>query len=419
MESNLNRLSRRKWILSCGGSALAALLPCSGLTAAGIAASTPDWERPLFNLMERITQAQMIESIELLARSGHTFVRIRSAEGVVGLSPTKQIGHFIPIFRDLVAPHFIGRDARELETLVDEVYRKNYKLAGQALWCPVAYIDQCIMDLLGRAAGIPAGELMGGMIRSEIPVYLSGSGRETTAEEEVAVYEKGVSQTGAKAVKFKIGGRMSRNRDVYPGRTETLIRQARKSLGDNIVLYADANGSYDAATAIGIGRELEDLGYGFFEEPCPWQEYSETRQVAAALNIHIAAGEQDSNLWGFSWMMEQGMLDIVQPDLNYNGGFVRTARVARMARAFGLPIVPHNTQTGPASVHMLQFAACTPNTGTFMEYPWRNPQQTESWYSPSFIVRDGVLQVPDGPGLGLEIDPDFIAGAELLAKAGT
>jgi L-alanine-DL-glutamate epimerase-like enolase superfamily enzyme len=412
-------LNRREWMKSAGIALFAGLLPGGRTAGKNGHRSVPDYEQPLFDLPARIADAQVIESIELLARDGHTFVRMRSAQGVVGISPTKQIAHFIPIFRDLVAPHFIGRDARELERLVDDVYRANYKLAGQALWCPVAYLDQCILDLLGRAAGLPAGELMGGVIRRTIPVYLSGSGRDTSAEEEVAVYEAGVAQTGARAVKFKIGGRMSRNRDVYPGRTETLIRQARKKLGDGIVLYADANGSYDAATAIGIGRELTELGYGFFEEPCPWEEYSETLQVARALDIPIAAGEQDSSLWRFNWMMEQGMPDIVQPDLNYNGGFVRAARVARMARAFGLPIVPHNTQTGPASVHMLQFASSIPNIGAFMEYPWRKPQEPETWYSPNFIVRDGALDVPTGPGLGLEIDPAFLAGAELLVKIGS
>jgi L-alanine-DL-glutamate epimerase-like enolase superfamily enzyme len=413
------RLNRREWMKNAGIALFAGLLPGGRTAGKNGHRSVPDYEQPLFDLPARIADAQVIESIELLARDGHTFVRMRSAQGVTGISPTKQIAHFIPIFRDLVAPHFIGRDARELETLVDDVYRANYKLAGQALWCPVAYLDQCILDLLGRAAGLPAGELMGGVIRRTIPVYLSGSGRDTSAEEEVAVYEAGVAHTGARAVKFKIGGRMSRNRDVYPGRTETLIRQARKKLGDGIVLYADANGSYDAATAIGIGRELAELGYGFFEEPCPWEEYSETLQVARALDIPIAAGEQDSSLWRFNWMMEQGMPDIVQPDLNYNGGFVRAARVARMARAFGLPIVPHNTQTGPASVHMLQFASCIPNIGAFMEYPWRKPQGAETWYSPNFIVRDGALDVPTGPGLGLDIDPAFLAGAEVLAKIGS
>ena len=87
---------------------------------------------------------------------------------------------------------------------------------------------------------------------------------------------------------------------------------------------------------------LQDLKFHFFEEPCPWEEISETKKVADALDIKIAVGEQDASLWRFNWMMETGVMQIVQPDLNYNGGFVRAARVARIARKFG--ISDHSSQ---------------------------------------------------------------------------
>ena len=137
------------------------------------------------------------------------FVRTRSTDGVEGIVLTKDMEDFVPILQRRVIPHFLGKDARDLETLVDDVYIANYKLSGQAFWCPVAYVEQSLFDLLGKTARKPAGELMGGILRKEIPVYLSGSGRDTTAEEEVDVYVHGVAETGAKAVKFKIGGRMS------------------------------------------------------------------------------------------------------------------------------------------------------------------------------------------------------------------
>ena len=191
---------------------------------------------------------------------------------------------YIPILLRRVIPHFIGKDARDLENLVDEVYIANYKIAGQAFWCPVAYVEQSLFDLMGKAAHKPAGELMGGVLRKEIPVYLSGSGRETTAEEEVDVYVRGVEYTGAKAVKFKIGGRMSDNRDAYPGRTDKLLELAQKKLGGKVTLMADANGSYDAANAIEIGKRLQEMKYLWFEEPCPWEELSETKKVADALD---------------------------------------------------------------------------------------------------------------------------------------
>src|SRR5438477_2267783 len=113
-----------------------------------------------------------------------------------------------------------------------------------------------------------------------------------------------------------------------------------------MILYADANGSYDAAKAIEIGRLMESLDYTFYEEPCPFEELSETQAVAKALRIPIAFGEQNFSLWQFDWMMRNGVMQIVQPDMNYNGGLIRAKRVALLAEKLGKTIVPHNTQTG-------------------------------------------------------------------------
>lgn len=407
-------ISRRSFLAGSASMAMLSSFPGPLSLADDSDKWVPEYEKPLFHLHKFFKTPVRIESIELLKNGRYWFIRSRSTDGAVGIARTKQIEHYIPILLHLVVPRYIGKDARDLETLVDDVYRANYKIAGQPFWCPVAYVEQSLFDLLGKVAGKPVAELMGGVIRKEIPVYLSGSGRNLTAAQEVDVYVRGVEHTGAKAVKFKIGGRMSRNLDAYPGRTETLIKLARKKLGDDIVLYADANGSYNSKKAIEIGRMLEDLNFKFFEEPCPWEELGETKKVADALTMPVAAGEQDASLWRFGWMMENRVMDIVQPDLNYNGGFVRAARVARMARKFNMKITPHNTQTGAAAVNMLSFASAIANIGPYMEFPWRRPHRQVSWYSPNFVVRNGVVKVPAGPGLGIEIDPGFLAKAEKI-----
>ena len=383
--------------------------------AFALRASTPDYEKPLFNLRGVSSAPVKIQSIEVLQNGSNYFVRSTAGDGATGIVLAKDpIQDFLPILTRRVIPFFVGKDARDLETLVDEVYVKNYKLAGQAFWLPVACVEQSLFDMLGRVAKKPIAELLGGMKKKEIPVYLSGSGRELKAEDEVDIYVRGVEMTGAKAVKFKIGGRMSRNADAYPGRTETMMKLARKRLGDNIVIYTDANGSYDAQKAIEVGKMLQDLKCGFFEEPCPWEEISETKKVADALEMKIAVGEQDASLWRFQWMLETGVMQIVQPDLNYNGGFIRAARVARMAAKLGVPIVPHNTQTGASGTKILHFASAIPNAGEYMEYPWRKPSKPESWYSPNLEINNGKIAVPTGPGLGVEFDPGYLSVAKKI-----
>lgn len=411
-------LNRRDWLKFTGGAALAALARPSWAAPPAAAPLIREYEKPAFDLPGQIKDPLKIEAVEMLQRGSNYFVRTRTAGGAVGITGTKQAEDFIGLFQHMIAPYFIGKDARDLETLVDGVYRENsnYKVASLPFWCCVAYVEQSLLDLMGKVAGKSVGALLGGVVRTEIPVYLSGSERLLTAEEEVDIYVRGVAATGAEAVKFKIGGRMSRNLDAYPGRTETLLRLARERLGGKILLRADSNGSYDAAKGIEIGRLMESLNYEFFEEPCPYEELSETQAVARALRIPIAFGEQNYNLWQFHWMLQNRVMQIVQPDINYNGGLIRAKRVARIAEEMGRTIVPHNTQTGATSVNIIQFASCTPNATHYMEYPWRAPQKAPTWYKPDFRIVNGRIQVPATPGMGLEIDPDFIAGATVVAR---
>lgn len=213
-----------------------------------------------------------------------------------------------------------------------------------------------------------------------------------------------MAATGATACKVKIGGRMSGNRDSLPGRTEALVRLLRERLGPDAVIYVDSNGSYDAPEAIRIGRILEECGVAFYEEPCPFQEYEETLAVAKALRIPVAGGEQDFSLPAFSWMIRQGALDIVQPDLIYVGGLIRALRVARMAERAGLPVTPHSPGNPLKTAYMRHFAAVVPNLGAHVEQ------------SPHPGFTGGAVAVPQGVGWGWDWDPaGFGKGEPLFA----
>ena len=131
----------------------------------------------------------------------------------------------------------------------------------------------------------------------------------------------------------------------------------------------------------------------------------------------VAGGEQDASTWRFKWMVENGVVQIVQPDLNYNGGFIRALRVARIAAKQNIPITPHNTQTGASSVNILQFASAVKNIGPHMEYPFRGKYDDASWYTPHFHIKNGRIAVPRTPGLGVEIDPAYLKKAQVVVSA--
>ena len=144
-----------------------------------------------------------------------------------------------------------------------------------------------------------------------------------------------VAQTGATALKFRLGGRMSNNADSLPGRTEALIPLVRESFGKEMTLYADSNSSYDVKEAVRIGRLMEEHDYAFLEEPCRFDHLWETKEVADALTIPVAGGEQEFSMRRFRWAIENRGVDVVQPDLHYFGGYLRCTRVARMAERPG------------------------------------------------------------------------------------
>jgi L-alanine-DL-glutamate epimerase-like enolase superfamily enzyme len=349
----------------------------------------------------------IITSVEAWRFDGHYLVRVRCKDGDTGVVVVNnRLDYLWPIMKRFVVPYVLGKDARDLPALVDGVYvwRSAYKLAGIAFWNPVAYVELGLLDLMGKRVGKPVGALFGPVIRERIPVYLSSLRRDTTAEEEVAWLGQRLEETGADAVKLKIGGRMSHNADAFPGRTERLIPLARRTFGDNVSIYVDANGSYDAEGATEVGALLADHGVAFLEEPCPWQAYEETLQVAETLDLPVAGGEQDSSLSRFRWMIENGAVDIVQPDMMYNGGMIRALRVAEMAEAAGVPVMPHSPKVGAESAAVLHFASMAPNLGPHQEYRGEYIPPA-SWYAPSFALEDGAVAVPDGPGLGVTYDP--------------
>lgn len=288
------------------------------------AAEAPVLKRDLF------ASPVIIESIELLRKGREYFVHVRSKDGAEGISLTNSRAEYLyPILKRLVVPYFIGKDARDLEEHLFGVYRfrSNYKLQGLALWCPVAWVEMAMLDMLGRIAGESLGELLGGVVRRRVPFYVASGRRDSTPEEEVDYLLRLVEETGAKAVKFRVGGRMSRNADSMPGRTEKLIPLSRKKLGDRIAIHADSNSSYDPPKAIEVGRMLEAIGAVYFEEPCPFDHLEDTKRVADALTIPVAGGEQEFSQRRFRWMIANRGVDVVQPDLHYYGGLIRSIRV--------------------------------------------------------------------------------------------
>lgn len=366
--------------------------------------------------LQGLTEPIIIEKMELLREGETYFVRSRSRDGHVGISVTnKKVTTLFPIFLQLVAPVFIGKDARQLEQILEQiyVYKSNYKMQGLALWCCVAWAEMSILDLLGKAKNQHISGLFGRKLRDKVAIYVASGNRDTTPEQEIEVLRGRIAEVGARAVKFKVGGRMSLNADSLPQRSETLIGLSRKMLGDDIAIQADANGSYDVQHAIRFGHLLQDISALLFEEPCRFDQIEETRQVADALEIPISGGEQEASEYRFKHMMADKVLQIVQPDLHYYGGFIRTARVGRMAEALNIPITVHISNRNAGYAEMVNFSSFTPNIGKFQELK-SGMQATAALFDPPITAKDGFLNVPTAPGLGMAHAAEHIKNAALI-----
>ncbi|MEN6604052.1 MAG: enolase C-terminal domain-like protein [Bryobacteraceae bacterium] len=367
--------------------------------------------------LDGLTAPVVIQSIRLLKKDKEYFVHVRSKDGAEGISlPNPPRPEYLtPILKQLVIPFFIGKDARDLENLLWELYRwhDNYKLYGLALWSPQAWVEFAILDMLGRILRKPIGALFGPVQRTEIPFYVASGRRDTTPEQEIEHLKKLVAESGAKALKFRVGGRMSRNADAMPGRTGTLIPLVRKTFGDDMDIHADSNSSYEVPKAIEVGRMLEDIKAVYFEEPCQFDHLEQTKAVADALTIPVAGGEQEYSDWRFMWMIANRGVDIVQPDLHYYGGMIRSMRVARMADAAGMPTTVH-ISGGFGFVYMLHFASVVRDPGRYQEYKL-GTEKYGAWFDPPLTVRDGKMSVPVGPGVGIASIKDVIQGAAEVA----
>lgn len=359
----------------------------------------------------------IIQSVELLQNGKDHFVRVRSADGAEGISVDNgRMDVLAPIFEKLIAPFFIGKDARDLEEQLFQVYRHgdNYKFQGLALWCPVAMFEFAVLDMLGRISKQSLGQLLGGVQRDKIQFYVASGRRDTTPEQEIEYLQTLIAKTGAHAVKYRVGGRMSRNEDALPGRTAGLIPLSRKVLGDKFTILADANSSYDPPQAIEVGRMLEGIGAIHYEEPCPFDNFADTKQVADALDIPVALGEQESSHWRYLDQIAGRVADIVQPDLYYYGGMLRSIRVARMAEAANLPMMPH-LSGGFGFVYQLHFCSCIPNISPWQEYK-NGVEKYGAWFDPPLRTADSHINVPTAPGLGLA-DPQSILRDATPAKS--
>ena len=397
----------------------AALAAGSGLGAGEIQAASSPRTYSYLGRTEDYRDFQIIDpgltitKIESWTRGPYGIVKVTTQDGREG---TGQLSSYEPditatVLHRQVARHVLGSDPAAIDALVDRVIDANMKFPWSYVCRALSGVDTAIWDLYGKIKGRPVCELVGGKT-DPFPVYGSSMRRDITPEDEAARMAKLRDTLGFAAFKVRLGVPTGHDGDASPGRTEKLIPMVRKAVGDGVRLLADGNSCFTPPKAISVGRRLEDNRYFWFEEPCPYWELEWTAEVAAALTVNVAAGEQDNDLAQWRRMIALNAVDICQPDLCYVGGFTRAWRVAALAHKAGKLVVPHSSHLSLITLFSLHFMAAIPNAGPCVEFTIEgegNPGG--SLYSPQLEVKEGKVKIPDGPGWAVTINPAWLEKA--------
>ncbi len=338
-------------------------------------------------------------------------VRVKTDAGIVGWGECSPMnGRVIAAHvRHSLTPLVVGRDPFDIESIVEDMFVKTYKIAGQSQAIAISGIEIALWDIVGKALGVPIYKLLGGAYRRKIRMYASSMRRDISPQDEADRLARLVDEKGFMAVKVRVGRTYGFDEDATPGRSEAVVREVRRRLGDDIEIMVDGNSCFSAPRAIELGRRLEEYRIFHFEEPCPYTDLDSTAKVAKALDVPIAGGEQDWDLKRFKEMMQKEAVDIVQPDLIKAGGLSVCKKVAALAEAFGCVCTPHQTQP-LGTIANLHFVAATPCCRYYQEYNIEpHPIGNRLFKNPVPVI-DGCMAVPEGPGLGVEINEETLGG---------
>ena len=344
------------------------------------------------------------------------FVRVHTDEGIVGIGECfRRQPELVKFLIDsTLAPAIHGQDPLDTELRWQDMVRAGCAVEmGGAVFCAVAGLDIALWDIKGKALGLPIHRLLGGAVRDEIRMYASSLRRDLTPLEEARRAE---SLVDAGYTAYKLHSAVPGAIDDPADQTVATVTEVRRAVGDGVEILVDVNGAFSAHHAIEIGRQLEDLGVFHFEEPRPFYDLDGLAQVADALTIPVASGEMIFTHHQYRDLIVQGRVDILQPDIVKVPGFTEFQRIAALASAFGKPITVHNTQPVLSTVAHLHVCAAYHTIPYAQEYNIEPISIRDQWpvLREPLQVQGGYLRVPDGPGLGVELDDDLV---DRLAQA--
>jgi galactonate dehydratase len=390
----MSNFSRRNWFAGAAAAG-AGLFQVEEARAAQITRNAPISPKDKI----KITKLETI-----MVKPRWMFLKIHTDAGIVGLGEPITEGRALTCATAVqeVAPYLIGKDPRAVVHHWQAIYRHAFYRGGPILTSALSGIDQALWDIKGKAFGVPVYELLGGPTRNKVRVYAH--------VQRAGSLEQGLRDAMAKGfTAFKTGP--AKRRPARYVETPAEVKYAaerfaemRRIVGDNVDIGVDFHGAISPAHAKMLIKALEPYNPMFIEEPCQAQNHDVMAEIARGTHLPIATGERVFTKWGFREVLEKKAATILQPDMCHAGGITEVRLIAGMAEAYYADIAPHNP-LGPISLAAgVHLAASIPN---FLIQ--EQVSLGEGYVKQPFKVKDGYLELPTGPGLGVELDENLMA----------
>ena len=301
------------------------------------------------------------------------------------------------------APVVLGCDPLDIQPVWEKLFATQHMRGHTAgfLMEALSGIDIALWDIAGQALGVPVAKLLGGKLRSRIPVYASSLPRVSVANAEAGIpavceQARALVDAGHRAIKVKLGANLEHDRET--------LRALRGAVGPEISFAVDVNGAYDLALARAAGRMMEEEGVIWLEEPLMPEDLRGYTRLSAGLDITIAAGECLCNRWISNDFLAAGAFDLIQPDVSRAGGISESKRISDLAEIYNVPFAPHvSIGTAIYMAASLQWAAAGPNL-LMCEWPLEGSVLGDDILAEPFVFDSGFVRVPQRPGLGIAID---------------
>jgi len=344
-------------------------------------------------------------------RTNWVFIKIDTDEGVsgVGEATLEMKEKAVEAAVGELRGYLLGKDPREIERHFHALYRDSYWRTGAVLMSALSAVEMALWDISAKELGVPVYRLLGGKCHDRVKAYANAWFAGAKTPQAFAEKAKAAAARGFLALKWDPFGSAYLNLSTKElDDALAVVAAVREAVGNAVDLLIEGHGRFNVPTACTIARELEPFRPLFFEEPVPPDNLDALADVRAKSRIGIAAGERLYHRTQFRELFEKRAADFIQPDVSHAGGLAECKKIAAMAEAYHLPFAPHNPSGPVANAATLQLAACTPNFCLLetmaTDIPWRKELTTEK-----LTFKDGYFEIPDRPGLGLELNDEAFA----------